>query len=75
MIRSFESDDDERRYREAADDGDLSHILMRTRAWWHEQFVQSGWRQDALHRVCERLCQQHELTRRMGWQIYVYGAP
>jgi 2-polyprenyl-3-methyl-5-hydroxy-6-metoxy-1,4-benzoquinol methylase len=74
VIRSFESEDDERRYREAADDADLSHILMRTRAWWHEQFVQSGWRQDALHRACERLCQQHELTRKMGWQIYVYGA-
>lgn len=74
VIRSFENDEEERRYREAADDADLSHILMRTRAWWHERFVQAGWRQDALHRAFARMCQQHELTRKMGWQIYVYGA-
>jgi len=74
VIRSFETEEDERRYREAADDADLSHILMRTRAWWHERFLRCGWQQDPLHRSFERVCQQHELTRKMGWQIYVYGA-
>lgn len=74
VISSFENDEDERRYREAAEDADLSHIQMRTRAWWHDRFIQGGWRQDALHRALARLCQQHALTRKMGWQIYVYGA-
>jgi len=74
VIRSFENEEDERRYREAGDDGDLSHILMRTRAWWHELFLKTGWRQDPLHCAFARMCQQHELTRKMGWQMYVYGA-
>jgi glycosyltransferase involved in cell wall biosynthesis/SAM-dependent methyltransferase len=75
VIRSFEHEDDERRYREADDDADLSHVLMRQRAWWHERFLEAGWRQDSLQRALGRMCQQHELTRKMGWQIYVYGAP
>jgi 2-polyprenyl-3-methyl-5-hydroxy-6-metoxy-1,4-benzoquinol methylase len=74
VIRSFESEDDERQYRETDDDADLSHILMRSRAWWHDKFLESGWRQDSLQRAFARLCQQHELTRKMGWQMYVYGA-
>jgi cyclopropane fatty-acyl-phospholipid synthase-like methyltransferase len=75
VIRSFEHEDDERRYREADDDADLSHVLMRQRAWWHERFLEAGWRQDSLQRALGRMCQQHKLTRKMGWQIYVYGAP
>jgi 2-polyprenyl-3-methyl-5-hydroxy-6-metoxy-1,4-benzoquinol methylase len=74
VIRSFEDEEEERRYREAADDADLSHILMRSRAWWHELFLKTGWRQDPLQRGLERMCQRHELTRKMGWQMYVYGA-
>jgi len=74
VIRSFETEEDERRYREMGDDADLSHILMRSRAWWHERFLAAGWKQDALHRALARACQQHELTRRMGWQMYVYAA-
>jgi len=74
VIRSFEDEDAERRYREADEDADLSHILLRSRAWWHERFLAAGWRQDPLHRALARMCQQHELTRKMGWQIYVYGS-
>ena len=74
VIRSFETAEDEARYREARDDGDLSHILMRTRAWWHERFLRAGWQQDGLHHALAQVCQQHELTRRMGWQMYVYAA-
>ena len=48
---------------------------MRTRAWWHEQFLRAGWRQDPLHRMLARACQQHELPRKMGWQMYMYAAP
>jgi 2-polyprenyl-3-methyl-5-hydroxy-6-metoxy-1,4-benzoquinol methylase len=73
VIPSFESDEDERRYLQASDDADLSHILMRSRRWWHETFLRAGWRQDALHRALERICQQHELTRKMGWRMYVYA--
>jgi hypothetical protein len=58
----------------AADDQDLSHILMRTRAWWHDLFVRADWRQEAIHRALARRCQDHDLPRKMGWQVYVYGA-
>ena len=75
VIRSFDTEDDERRYIEANDDGDLSHILMRTRAWWHEMFLKAGWRQDPLHRALERACRNHELPRKMCWQLYIYASP
>jgi 2-polyprenyl-3-methyl-5-hydroxy-6-metoxy-1,4-benzoquinol methylase len=73
VIPSFETDDDERRYLQADDDADLSHILMRSRRWWHATFLGAGWRQDPLHRALERMCRQHELTRKMRWQMYVYA--
>jgi 2-polyprenyl-3-methyl-5-hydroxy-6-metoxy-1,4-benzoquinol methylase len=73
VIPSFETDEDERRHLQADDDADLSHILMRSRRWWHETFLRAGWRQDPLHRVVERMCRQHELTRKMRWQMYVYA--
>ncbi len=75
VIRSFDTDEDERRYRRVNDDDDLSHILMRTRAWWHDTFLRAGWRQDPLHRMLERACRNHELPRKMGWQLYMYAAP
>jgi hypothetical protein len=74
VIRSFETDEDERRYRESNDDDDLAHILMRTRAWWHEMFLRAGWCQDPLHRALERACRNHTLPRKMGWQLYVYAS-
>ena len=75
VIRSFDTEDDERRYREANDDDDLSHVLMRTRAWWHDMFLRAGWRQDPLHRMLEHACRNHELPQKMGWQLYMYAAP
>lgn len=71
VIPSFESDEEERRFRK--NDRDYSHITMRPRAWWHEEFLRAGWRQDALHRIVARSCQQHELPRRMNWKVYVYA--
>lgn len=56
------------------EDQDLSHILMRPRDWWHGLFLRAGWRQDAIHRALARRCQEHDLPRKMGWQVYVYGA-
>jgi ADP-heptose:LPS heptosyltransferase/2-polyprenyl-3-methyl-5-hydroxy-6-metoxy-1,4-benzoquinol methylase len=55
------------------EDRDLSHITMRTRAWWNEIFLKAGWRQDALHRIAQRACQEHPLVRRMEWQVFVYA--
>jgi len=75
VIRSFETEVDERCYRESNDDGDLAHVLLRTRAWWHNLFLKTGWRQDPLHQAFERACRNHELPRKMGWQLYVYAAP
>jgi ADP-heptose:LPS heptosyltransferase/2-polyprenyl-3-methyl-5-hydroxy-6-metoxy-1,4-benzoquinol methylase len=70
-IPSFPSEEDARLYKK--DDKDLSHITMRTPQWWHEAFLGIGWRQDDLHRIVERLCQNHELPKRMGWKVYVYS--
>ncbi|HEV2801613.1 MAG TPA: glycosyltransferase [Pyrinomonadaceae bacterium] len=70
-IPSFESEEEAERFRR--NDRDRSHITMRTRAWWHAEFLRAGWRQDALHRIVERACRQHELPRRMNWQLYVYA--
>ena len=50
------------------DDKDLSHITMRTRAWWQALFEECGW--VAHHRQREGAA--HSLPRKMGWEIYVY---
>src|SRR5262249_17372152 len=55
------------------EDRDLSHITLRTRSWWHDQLLQAGWRQDPLHRIVNRMCQDHALPKRMGWQVYVFA--
>jgi ADP-heptose:LPS heptosyltransferase len=54
-------------------DGDLSHITLRNREWWHALALQTGWKQDALHRGLQRLCQKNPLPVRMGWQLFVYA--
>jgi SAM-dependent methyltransferase len=69
-IPSFDDEDEEGRFHK--NDRDYSHITMRSRAWWHAEFLRAGWRQDALHRIVERACRRHELPRRMNWKIYVY---
>jgi ADP-heptose:LPS heptosyltransferase/glycosyltransferase involved in cell wall biosynthesis len=52
-------------------DHDLSHITIRDRTWWHELFIGSGWRQDCVHRLYERICQRHGVPARMGWQVFL----
>jgi hypothetical protein len=54
-------------------DRDLSHITRQTRGWWDALFRESGWRQSAMDRNFELLCQNHDLPRRMGWTVYVYS--
>jgi len=61
------------RARILADDRDLAHLTLQSRAWWHERFLRAGWRQDALHRVSERACQIHPLPSRMNWKIFAYA--
>ncbi len=70
-IPSFENEEEGRLFRK--NDRDYSHITMRSRAWWHAEFLRAGWRQDALHRIVERACRRHELPHRMNWKIYVYA--
>lgn len=53
--------------------GDLSHITIKSRQWWHELFLRAGWRRDPLHRILERICQTHELPTKMGWKVYLYA--
>ena len=73
VIASFETEQEERDYLRQRSDRDLSHVLMRTRAWWHDLFSQTGWRQDPVHRVAARACQEHDLPKRMGWKVYLYA--
>lgn len=73
-ITSFESEEDRQRAT-GRDDADLSHVLLRTRQWWHERFVGAGWRQDPMHRALEAVCNAHELPRKMNWQMFVYAKP
>ncbi|WP_404559169.1 glycosyltransferase family 9 protein [Bradyrhizobium niftali] len=54
-------------------DADLSHITMRDRTWWQQQFNAAGWRQDSIHRGFERSCQAHPFVRRMNWSVYVFA--
>jgi len=54
-------------------DLDASHITMRPRSWWHELILSAGWRQDSLHRIVERACQNDSLPAKMGWNVFVYS--
>jgi 2-polyprenyl-3-methyl-5-hydroxy-6-metoxy-1,4-benzoquinol methylase len=55
------------------EDRDLSHVTLRSRAWWHELIFRAGWRHDALHRLAERHCQSHVLPQRMGWKVFLHS--
>jgi ADP-heptose:LPS heptosyltransferase len=55
----------------ADEDNDLSHLILRSRAWWYQVFRDAGWRHDALHDALERTCRQQELPNRMGWQVFL----
>jgi glycosyltransferase involved in cell wall biosynthesis/SAM-dependent methyltransferase len=59
--------------REMPGNRDPSHVTRRSRGWWVEVFRRAGWQQDPLHRVVERLCQQHPLPQRMGWEIFLFA--
>ena len=52
---------------------DRSHVTLRSRQWWHQQFIAAGWRKDPLHEILERACQRHALPARMGWQVFLYS--
>jgi 2-polyprenyl-3-methyl-5-hydroxy-6-metoxy-1,4-benzoquinol methylase len=56
------------------DDHDLSHITLRSRAWWHDLILRAGWRQDALHRVVQCRTESQMLPLRMSWKLFIYSA-
>jgi hypothetical protein len=72
VIPSFETADEEARYREH-DNRDRTHITMRSRAWWHEQFLAARWKQRGLERLGALQCQRHPLPQRMQWRVYAYA--
>ena len=72
VIASFDDEPEQQRYR-TTDNGDLSHVTMRTRAWWDERFRTAGWRLDPLQRLGADRCQTHALPRKMQWKLYVYA--
>jgi SAM-dependent methyltransferase len=72
-IASFESDDARARHASELADHDYSHVTLATHAYWHDLFLRAGWRQDPLHRVAQRACQEHALPREMGWRVFLYS--
>lgn len=54
------------------EDRDLAHITMRPREWWESAFLRAGWRQDHVHKLAQRFCQNHALPLKMGWQVYLF---
>jgi hypothetical protein len=52
---------------------DRTHITMRTRPWWHERFIEAGWRQDPLQRLGAERLREHPLPRKMRWHLYSYA--
>jgi glycosyltransferase involved in cell wall biosynthesis len=71
VISSFETPEEEERLRR--EDNDLSHITLRSRQWWHEQFLRYGWRQDAALQALQQRCQSSPLPVHMGWKVFVYA--
>lgn len=69
-IPSFQTVEEQEHY--AQRDKDMSHVTMKSRQWWHETFLDCGWRQDPLHRNAQSICQKDELPAKMGWQVYLY---
>jgi glycosyltransferase involved in cell wall biosynthesis/SAM-dependent methyltransferase len=59
--------------REMPRNRDPSHVTRESREWWVEVFRRAGWQQDPLHRLVERLCQQHQLPQRMGWDVFLFA--
>ncbi len=72
VIASFDDEAEQSRHR-PDDDRDRSHVTLRTRAWWHQRFLQAGWRLDPLQRLGAERCREHPLPRRMRWKVYVYA--
>ena len=66
-------EDEPSTHRPTVEDRDLSHITQRGRAWWHNLILRAGWRQDALHRIAERVWQIHVLPTRMEWKLFVFA--
>jgi ADP-heptose:LPS heptosyltransferase/glycosyltransferase involved in cell wall biosynthesis/2-polyprenyl-3-methyl-5-hydroxy-6-metoxy-1,4-benzoquinol methylase len=71
VISSFETPEEEHRFQR--EDNDLSHITVRSRRWWHERFLECGWRHDAATEALQRRWQSAALPLQMGWKIYVYA--
>jgi hypothetical protein len=46
----------------------------RPRAWWHERFLDAGWRQDALQRLGAQRLAEHPHPKKMRWHLYAYAA-
>ena len=50
-----------------------SHLTLKPRAWWVEQFVAAGWVYTPFHRLAERFCMGHPLPNTVGWNVFVFG--
>ena len=51
-----------------------SHLTLKPRAWWVDQFVAAGWAYTPFHRLAERFCMGHPLPNTVGWNVLVFGA-
>ena len=56
------------------DSNDISHITLRPREWWDQQFHSAGWFRGDQNFDLQRQCQAHPLPARMNWNVYAYFA-
>lgn len=53
--------------------GDLGHVTLKPREWWHAIITAAGWKRDSLHQSLEAACARHRLATRMGWSVFLYA--
>jgi len=54
-----------------AADNDLSHITLRPREWWNEQFLRAGWQGESEPEDLQEACRSHPLPLHMNWTTYL----
>lgn len=52
---------------------DRARITRRPAAWWHELFLQAGWKKDHLHRALEQRWQAEAHRAGIDWEIAIYA--
>lgn len=52
---------------------DRGRVTLRPASWWHDLFMQAGWKKDFLHREMENRMRRSAAEASVPWEIYVYA--